>query len=66
MNQQQRLAGTFVPIGNTLTVQFEITHLGHVNWSPSNSVLAYRPAIADYNPTYGRVGYWSVDHARPR
>jgi hypothetical protein len=43
VNQQQRLAGPCVPIGNTLTVQFEITHLGHVNWSPFNSVLACRP-----------------------
>jgi hypothetical protein len=38
VNQQQRLAGSRLPIGNTVAVQIEKLHLAHLNQSPSNGV----------------------------
>ena len=42
MDQQQRLAGSRIPIGNTVAMQIEVLHLAlalpHVNQFPSSGV----------------------------
>src|ERR1700694_1567495 len=51
MNQQQRLAGSGLPIGDTLSVQIEILHLAHVNRSPSDGVPACWHNVIAIAPT---------------
>jgi len=68
MNQQQRLAGSRLPIGNTVAVQLEELHLAHVNQSSSNGgpgcwqlVITIAPGLlADDSATYGSVGHRSA------
>src|SRR6202044_985498 len=68
MNQQQRLAGPHVPIGNPFAVKIEITHLVHLTRPPldglppcSHVVVSTASLLqADTTVTYDTVGYRSV------
>ena len=62
MDQQQRLAGSRLPIGNPVAVQIEKLHLAHANQPPSNGVPGcWHNVLADDSATYGSVGHRSAE-----